>query len=238
MKTSIRAKKVNKQQGDISLYFVELESELPQMWISIKSKHKVEEDAIIDNINEYLTYVCEDKLAESAVYYEQDWKAVKFTKGKLATFIMKCFAEALDRISSEDKDAFVSYVTEAKDVVKEYLRKYQADIVRAKEIEEEKNKKPQTEEIIPNAVPSAEIDYDYLADLIVSRMPVPVQSWSTEVNVPRQSVPTKKAVATDKNVGTKSTVKQIELWGMKMTVAGIDTSKYQNIKKKNLSKKK
>lgn len=181
MKSFIKATKISREQSGIKFYFVELDSEIPQIWLTLKSKLTFEQDAILDNLNEYLIKVAEKRLEESPMFYSEDWQMKSFNKFQLATFLASNMFEAMQLVSEDGKFVFTTYIDEAKDKLKEYQNKNNASLRALQDIEEKKTKEEAKTEIeIQTKAP--EIDYDRLADAIASRMPQPVHtSWYMRV---------------------------------------------------------
>lgn len=174
MKSFIKATKISREQSGIKFYFVELDSEIPQVGLTLKSKLTFEQDAILDNLNEYLIKVAEKRLEESPMFYSEDGQMKAFNKFQLATFLASNVFEAMQRISDDGKFVFTTYIDEAKDKLKEYQNKNAAVM---KSLQEEENKKKKEEvNTEVKAEPKLEIDYERLADAVASRLPQPVHT--------------------------------------------------------------
>lgn len=147
MKTFLTWQKLIRELAWLKVYWVELYSEAPKMGLTMKYKLKVEPDWLLDNVNAALIDIAQYRLEDTPMFYKQDGKEYLVDKYQLATLVADCMFSAIEKVSEEGKDAFVCYIDEAKDQVREYMKENKQYMEQLQEMmaESEKVKKQKNE---------------------------------------------------------------------------------------------
>lgn len=115
MKTYIWWKKIEIKQGWMELFKVEMNWKIEEVWLDFSIELAQEKNSIVDNIFDKIAIEC------SKYPVSINWRVLQ--PQQLALMVTNIYYTAIEELTKEWKNAFVCYIDESKDKLRERFNK-------------------------------------------------------------------------------------------------------------------
>lgn len=115
MKTFIGWKKIEIKQGWMELFKVEMNWKIEEVWLDFSIELAQEKNSIVDNVFDKVAIEC------SKYPVSINWRVLQ--PQQLALMVTNIYYTAIEELTKEWKNAFVCYIDESKDKLREWFNK-------------------------------------------------------------------------------------------------------------------
>jgi len=99
----------------MELFKVEMNWKIEEVWLDFTIELAQEKNSIVDNVF--------DKVTEACNWYNVTLNGIRLEPQQIALMVTRLYYAALEKLSDEWKNAFVMFIDESKDKLREYMNK-------------------------------------------------------------------------------------------------------------------